>query len=357
MSAAPAPLTFPVLDDALAVPWQWPDPPFDWNHATAPGLDTPQPCRIEAAREVSVDGTLLGFDFNAGQLRFAPAATGTPGTLAFKRIRRLTLTTPLAARATTPGAPVETVPSAAQERGYRAGNDGGEPELTGRTLGYVENAAGLFLFTPVEGERALLQVFIPRSAYSSHHFGRSAQEIAAARWISSPADLLRAIEHQRQMPVHKIGQSLLDLGLVTPGQIDRALAQPGSDLPLGERLVAMGVIRPADLQTALAHKMGYPLVDVRSFPVDPAVSALLPRELSLRYKTLPLMTDGNRLIVAVDRPQRLVKLQALSKLSSYKLVAVLASKHQIMLALSRQTQCDPWFHTVAARPGFFATTV
>ncbi|MEO6408918.1 MAG: hypothetical protein ABIO45_09230 [Burkholderiaceae bacterium] len=357
MSVPNSPLTFPVLDDELAVPWQWPEPPFDWRHVAPPDLGSPQACRIDAARGVSVDGTMLGFDAGASSLRFESPTTGKPGTLFFKRFRRLTLTVPLVPSSHAAGAPLEAVPAAQQERDYQIGSDDGEPELTGRTLGHIETEEGLFLFTAVEGERSVLRVFIPRCAYSSRSFGRSAQEIASERWIASPVELLRAIEHQRSMPVHRIGQSLVDLGLVTPNQIERALGQSESDVPLGERLVAMGIITRADLQTALAHKMGYPLVDLAKFPIDPAVSALLPRDLALRYKALPLMSDQNRLIVAVDRPQRLVKLQALSKFSKYKLVAALASKHQIMLALALQMQRDPWLHTVAARPGFFATTV
>ena len=356
MSASNAPLIFPVLDDELALPWHWPDPPFDWRHVAPPDMDSRQACRIEAARGVNVHGTMLGFDIRGGNLRFESSTPGQPGTLHFKRIRRLTLTTPLAPSAPMAGAPVEAVPWAAQERDYFVASDEGEAELTGRTLGHVETDKGLFLFAPVEGERSVLRVFVPRGAYSSLRFGLSAQEIAAQRWIASPDELLHAIEHQRSMPVLRFGQSLLDLGLVTPTQIERALGQADSGIPLGERLVAMGIITRADLQTALAHKMGYPLVDLTKFPIDPAVSALLPRDLALRYKALPLMTDQNRLIVAVDRPQRLAKLQALSKFGRYKLVAVLASRHQIMTALARQALCDPWFHTIAA-PAFFATTL
>ena len=357
MLPPPAALTFPVLDDELAQPWQWPEPPFDWRHVAPPDLGSPQPCRIEAAGGIVVDGTMLGIDAKAGSLRFESPTTRGPGTLFFRRFRRLTLTTPLVPSTLAAGAPVEAVPTAAQERDYHVVCRDDGSELGGRTVGHVEAENGLFLYTPVEGERSVQRVFIPRAAYTSCRFGRSAHEIAADRWISTPADLLDAIEHQRRMPVQRIGQSLLDLGLVTPGQIERALAEPVADKPLGERLVERGIISRADLQTALAHKMGYPLVDLQKFPIDPAVSALLSRDLALRYKALPLMVQDKRLIVAVDRPQRLVKLQSLSKFSAYKMVPVLASKHMIMLALARQTQRDPWFHTVVARPGFFATTV
>ena len=44
-------------------------------------------------------------------------------------------------------------------------------------------------------------------------------------------------------------------------QLDRSV-------PLGEMLVRMGVVSRDDLQTALARKMGYPLVDLDAFPVE-----------------------------------------------------------------------------------------
>jgi hypothetical protein len=352
-----SPLSFPVLSDALAEAWQWPKPPFDWRHIAPPDIGAPQPCRVEGPRGVSVDGVMRGFEPKATHLIFESATTGPAGRLAFRRFRRLTLTAPLEPAEKMAGTPLESAPSAAQERDYRIEPSDGEPALTGRTLGHVETDEGLYLFSPVEGEHSLQRVFVPRSAYTACSFGESAQEIAAKRWITTPEALLEAIEHQRRMPVRRIGQSLLDLGLVTPVQLERVLAETDADVPLGERLVANGTITRSDLQTALAHKMGYPLVDLARFPADPAAAELLSRELAMRYKALALMTHQNRLIVAVDRPQRLTKLQALSKFSAWKLVAVLASKHELLLALTRMTHRDPWFQNVAARPGFFATTV
>jgi hypothetical protein len=351
-------LSFPVLDDCLVEAWTWPSPPFVWRHVAPPDLATAQPCLVEAPRGVSVEGFMLGVDPASASITFQSPTTGPAGRLSFRRFRRLTLTTPLEPEPGLAGAPLEAAPSAAQERDYRITSaDPAEPDLHGRTLGHVENKEGLFLFTPVEGERSLQRVFVPRCAYSACEFGESAQEIAAKRWIIGAPELLEAIDHQRRMPVHRIGQSLLELGLITPVQLERALAGADDDVPLGERLVKQGTITRADLQTALAHKMGYPLVDLRRFPIDPDAAALLPKELALRYKALALMSDENRLIVAVDRPQRLSKLQALSKFSTWKLVPVLASKHELMNALARMTQKDPWFQNVAARPGFFASTV
>jgi hypothetical protein len=79
----------------------------------------------------------------------------------FARFRRLTLTMPLQQAPTTPGAPVERVPAAAQERDYTLqGVDLSEP-LTGRTAGFVETRDGLYLFAPVNDGSSVQRLFVP----------------------------------------------------------------------------------------------------------------------------------------------------------------------------------------------------
>lgn len=347
----PFPILFPDTPEA----WQWPAPPFAWRHRPAPGVDDAQPCLVES-QAGEVRGEMLGFDAAARTLRFRSGPDGPAATLSFARMRRLTLTTPLQPALQIAGAPVERVPSAAQEREYRLQSEGTAPPLTGRTAGHVETADGMYLFTPVDEEASVQRVFVPRSAYTRCEFGASAEEVAARRWISTPTDLLAAIERQQRMPVLRLGQSLLALGLITQAQLDRALARPHPTLPLGESLVAQGLIGEGDLQTALAHKMGFPLVDLMHFPIDPTAVARLPHRIAAGYCTVPLMLDGERLVVAVDRPSRVNKLRMLRAYAESSVVPVLACRVQIVLALERLSD-DVWNRHVAAAPGFFATTI
>ena len=298
---------------------------------------------------------MLAFDPIAGRLSFRTSAAGPAATLPFSRFCRLTLTTPLQPALQIADAPVERVPAAAQEREYRLLLSGSNRQLIGRTAGYVETADGLYLFTPVDEEASVQRVFVPRSAYSRCGFGTSAEEVAATRWIASPGALLEAIERQHRMPVPLLGEAMLALGLLTQGQLNRVLATQTGDKPLGELLVAAGIISRADLQTALAHKMGYPLVDLRHFPIDPAAIAKLSHRVAMGYRVMPLLLDKDRLIIAVDKPSRAIKLNALHAYAQIKIVPVLASKTQILRALERLSS-DVWSSHVSHRPAFFATT-
>jgi hypothetical protein len=117
------------------------------------------------------------------------------------------------------------------------------------------------------------------------------------------------------------------------------------------------VISPSDLATALAHKMGYPLVDLTRFPIDHDAARRLPLRLAMQCRALPLMIDGKRFIVAVDRPSRVEKFRTLQVFTGMKIVPVLTSKAQIMVALGELAQRDVWSHNVFARLVFGPTTL
>jgi hypothetical protein len=352
------PLEFPPLNLPAIDAWEWPRPPFAWRYSAADHADAAQPCRIETGIGKRLDGLLIEMDPALGVLRYRARADGEPIALPFTRFMRLTLTTPLRPPAPLAGAPAERVPAAAQQREYRLQPaDGADAPLTGRTAGYVQADEGLYLFPPADDGRSLQRVFVPRWACAEAHFGASAQEIAAANWVAEPAQLLAAIERQRRMPVLPIGQSLLALGMVTQEQLEHALAQQRGDVPLGEMLVADGIISRWDLRTALAHKMGYPFVDLTRFPVDPAAAKKLTLRTAVESRALPVMLDGTRLIVVVDRPARTTRLRGLRAFSQLGIVPVLASRMQILDALTRLSKQDVWADHVAVSFGHFDTTI
>jgi len=345
-------LSFPVLEQER---WRWPMPPLAWQHV-APNDDAPQPCHVETPSGTVVQGEMVAIDPPAGTLSLRTSDAGPSVTLPFSRFRRLTLTHPLLPAPRSPGAPAERVPAAAQERDYRLHTAHGDA-IVGRTAGHVETPDGLFLFTPVDEERSLQRVFVPRTAYARAEFGLSVEEHAAQHWIATPEALREGIRRQPNAPMMLMGQALLDLGLVTPRQLERALAHRLEEQPLGEMLVAEGLVSRADLQTALAHKMGYPLVDLARFPIDREAVRKLPLRLALQARAVPLIVDGGRtLFVAVDRPSRADTLRALHALGGLTVVPVLASKNHILLALIELSQQRTWSEPIPPHLGFFATT-
>jgi hypothetical protein len=352
------PLTFPTLTGLDAEPSaaDWPAPPFArWRNPLT--LDLARPCILQTASGDDLTGEFLAFDPGAGTLRFRARADGPEVTLPFSRFARLTLAHPQALSDPETGLPLASLPVAAHQRAVTLTRRPPLPPLEGITIGHVERDEGLYLFEPVDGSGVMVRaVFVPRAAFVHRRLGPSALDWAAEHWITEPEALLQAIARQQRMAVLPMGQALKQLGMATQEQIDDALAQPMGDMPLGERLVALRVISAGDLQTALAHKMGYPVVDLTRFPIDPHAVRALPVRTAIACRCVPLMIDGRRLIVAVDRPSRLDRLRERHVLVDLVPVATVASRAHLKAAFGELVQQDVWVGSVAVKSGFFLST-
>lgn len=102
----------------------------------------------------------------------------------------------------------------------------------------------------------------------------------------------------------RLGDLLLSRGLLTPAQLDTALAQQQrTGERLGRVLLTLGLVRRLDLGRALAERWGHPFLTVDPETVDPASAHRFPLEATLRLRAVPLHDDGKRvLVVTAEAP-------------------------------------------------------
>jgi type II secretory ATPase GspE/PulE/Tfp pilus assembly ATPase PilB-like protein len=166
--------------------------------------------------------------------------------------------------------------------------------------------------------------------------GQRVGEVLMSQNVVSPGQLVAAIEAQGRMPMVRIGEALIALGFITQEQLTEALAHQGKDrsVPLGELLVRQGLITRADLSTALARKMGYPQVDVQSFPIEIEALRKLPVAAAMRLEMLPLSMMNGKLVVATEDPSRRDRIDEAEFLSQSKIVPVLPAQPQLAEQIS-----------------------
>jgi hypothetical protein len=347
------PIELQVLSD-----WQWPVPPFAKRHQFVPLPTGPEPCRMETHAGVTVLGEMTRFDLAAARLHFRIDTRGPPLPLEFSKFRRLTLTTPwrLAPNhGPHRSLPPPRLPSAQHERDYIAFlRPGGH--FGGRTLGHVREGGGSFIFAPAHGEQGgaqgLLRQFIPDIAVTAIEYAPSADEIARQHWIDNPGALIAALNSQTQARMMRIGQALIELGMLTQGPLDQVLRDQGPERaqPLGEMLMERGLVDYADVQTALAYKMGCPIVDLERFPIDHRAVRHLSPGLMRQHRALALLEQGRRLVVAIDELSRMPALSAVPSLARFELLPAVAPRGQLNLAIEARSQgSDMWAANVHSR--------
>jgi hypothetical protein len=109
----------------------------------------------------------------------------------------------------------------------------------------------------------------------------------------------------QQPQLTRLGTLFLRNGMVTAQQVEQALErqrQLGGARPLGEILVAMGLITDRQRVQVIGEQWGIPVVDLQRININGDAVQLVSQELARRYTLLPIEFAGPRLIVAMLDP-------------------------------------------------------
>ena len=346
-------------------PFIWPTPALPCYPGATCQI-APEPCEVEGLNGSVMTGRMTLFSPEEGLLHLLVAPSRTSMPLRFEQFRRLRLTTPLQAL---PAGTEEMLQAVLTERlavPYTVVFKGSEP-VQGLTVRHHDTDYGVFFFEPVDRAGSVRRSFVPRSAYDRLDVGQRLGEtlveqkmatatdvqdalaeqkhlrdqkigdILLSRQIIAREELVEAIDQQSRMPMVRIGEALVALGMVTPQQLEEALARQRSDrnTPLGELLVRKGVVSREDVQTALSRKMGYPLVDVKKYPVDIDAVSRLPYGVARRVPALALTRRAGRLVVAMEDPSRKTAIEEVEFAAQCKIVPVLARAGTLAAAVDR----------------------
>lgn len=110
-------------------------------------------------------------------------------------------------------------------------------------------------------------------------------------------------EEKKEAPKKRIGELLIDQGLITPEQLDQALAESKiAKTPIGSILVEMGFITLEQLRETLSEQQGFSYVESPELKIDPAVIGLLPEDFIKDKKVVPISTDEKTIVVGMVNP-------------------------------------------------------
>ncbi|MGD2154909.1 MAG: ATPase, T2SS/T4P/T4SS family, partial [Gemmatimonadales bacterium] len=134
-----------------------------------------------------------------------------------------------------------------------------------------------------------------------------------------------------------IGDLLVREGLITEDQLRSALQEQRSNgHRLGYTLVAMGMVSETDLTRVLARKYRVKAVDLsRIDNIDKRVIRLVKPEISVRHLILPLRRVGRTLTVAMANPTNLEAIDELRFSTGYDIEPVVAGEYSLRKAVEK----------------------
>src|SRR5918912_490297 len=155
--------------------------------------------------------------------------------------------------------------------------------------------------------------------------GQPAQRTGGATALATPA------------PTRRIGDLLLQARLVTPRQLEEALAsQTVRRKRLGEILIEDRILDDVAVAAVLSVQLDAPLVDLRERPSEEAALRLLPEPQARRLSVMPLVLSGQMLVIATGDPANVAVLEEVMRLTGRPVDPLLALPSEIDQAIRQR---------------------
>src|SRR5262245_29839653 len=133
-----------------------------------------------------------------------------------------------------------------------------------------------------------------------------------------------------------VGELCVQAKLISPEQLQEAReVQKGTGQDIGDVLVEQGRINATQLLQARARVHGLRAVDVGAAPIDSGAINVVPVHVARRHCVIPLVKQGDGLVVAVTDPTNVLALDELKSSSGLKIQMVLGSKEAIEAAIEK----------------------
>ncbi len=101
-------------------------------------------------------------------------------------------------------------------------------------------------------------------------------------------------------PSLPLGERLIAAGLITQDQLQVALTeQSRRDEPLGRILVGLGLISESMLRDTLGESLGHDAIDLATAIPDPDALQMVPKNIARRYSMLPINFDKNEKVLTL----------------------------------------------------------
>lgn len=137
----------------------------------------------------------------------------------------------------------------------------------------------------------------------------------------------------------RLGDILLDEHLITPEQLNQALASAKNDTKkIGEAVVDLGFATEQDIAAALSSQLGFEYVNLSDFRISENVLCLISENVLRKHLMIPyefVPDNVNQIKVAMADPMDLSAIDDFNIVTNLQVIPSVATARDILLALDR----------------------
>ena len=133
----------------------------------------------------------------------------------------------------------------------------------------------------------------------------------------------------------KIGQILIDQGVITHEQLKSVLGHKQTGMRLGSALVHSGILSSAELADALAIQAGVNAESIDTYAISEDLIRSIPASIAQHYAILPIRKEEGALVLASETAIDPISLAAISRKVHSKIRYVIVPKGQVTVGLRK----------------------
>ena len=131
----------------------------------------------------------------------------------------------------------------------------------------------------------------------------------------------------------KVGQLFIEQGFITSEQLEEALEEQRlTGQKIGEILVNKGWLTSEEVKKVLEKQTGVKNIDLSMHIIDPELIKIIPEEMAIKYKLIPVLKSENKIVVAMADPSNVFVIDELERQTNCLIEPVLANEMDIRRA-------------------------
>ncbi|MCD7032908.1 Flp pilus assembly complex ATPase component TadA [Metabacillus sp. GX 13764] len=138
----------------------------------------------------------------------------------------------------------------------------------------------------------------------------------------------------------RLGDLLVDAGLITTEQLQTALSEKQKGQRIGDALLERGYITEQQLIEVLEFQLGIPHVSLYRYPFDQKLMNIVPKDIAKRNLVVPLKKEGDKLFVAMADPMNFYAIDDLRLATGFQIQTAIATKDDILRAITKYYDID-----------------
>ena len=140
----------------------------------------------------------------------------------------------------------------------------------------------------------------------------------------------------RRIITKRLGEVLLERGVITRQELEKALAhQQSHGGLLGQILIQLEFVTEQEIALALTAQYGFPYLPLDNYEIDGTLTELIPEQVARQYCLIPIDRIGNALTLAMADPSNVQAIEDIELLTKCVVQTFVSTPSDVTRAIDK----------------------